>query len=95
MEKQPQRLIAPRTQSRAWSVPIMSTHDAIIQARLDDLQGRLGVRAEPETSPPAATVAARSEGDRPSLRARLGRRLIAFGATLAGEDECPNVGHVA
>jgi hypothetical protein len=73
----------------------MSTHDAIIQARLDDLQGRLGVRPEAFLPPPAATAAVRSEGERPSLRARVGRRLIAFGATLAAEDDCPKVEHVA
>jgi hypothetical protein len=79
----------------------MSTHDAIVQARLDDLQDRFAAALDLES----ATLAARnldarrkvapSKVARSSLRVRLGRRLAAFGATIAGEDECTKAHHAA
>ena len=94
-----------QTRWQGGGVPFESVQDALVRARLEVLQaGFRGVveperaaihgAAEPEATgagvgPTRVGVATRRAG----LRVRLGHRLVAIGAALAGEDERAHAHH--
>ncbi|HTC85071.1 MAG TPA: hypothetical protein VK656_00095 [Candidatus Acidoferrum sp.] len=75
-----------QTRWHGEGIPFESVQEALVQARLEELQA--GFTSAAAGRPRAGTDAPpirvhRADG----WRVRLGHRLVAFGATLAGEDE--------
>lgn len=84
------RLTPTATSSGAF---LMSTHDAIVRARLEELQGPLADTIDLEAPATRLRAGARPGPRQVSLRVRLGHRLTAIGAAIAGEDERTNARH--
>jgi hypothetical protein len=77
----------------------MTSHDALVQARLDDFQTYADANAarherELDAVTADATETASRDGRDP-LRVRLGRRLVEIGTAVAGEPVRPDRGRVA
>ena len=77
----------------------MTSHDALVQARLDDFQtyaaanaARHGRKLEAAEQDDANLQDCHA---RETIRVRLGRRLVEFGAAVAGEPVRPDGGRVA
>jgi hypothetical protein len=81
----------------------MTSHDAIVQARLDDFRAYADANAarhEREIESADAGSVRPSTGtagstDHESLRHRLGRRLVEIGTAVAGEPVTPDRGRAA
>jgi len=74
--------------------PFMTVHEALIQARLDEQQVHVNAaRGAAAREFDAAPAPARPATD--GWRVRVGHRLVALGAALAGEDARSHAHHAA
>jgi hypothetical protein len=84
----------------APGAPPMTSHDALVQARLDDFQAYAAANASRHER--ELEAAEHDDGHlldcptvRDTLRVRLGRRLVELGAAVAGEPARPGRGRIA
>jgi hypothetical protein len=64
----------------------MSTHDALIEARLEDQHAHAHAAHPAQDEAPHGSPN-RALAGQSALRVRVGRHLVALGAAVAGEDE--------
>jgi len=81
----------------------MTSHDAIVQARLDDFRAYADANAarhereleSAEAGPARSSADKAGSADHESLRHRLGRRLVEIGTAVAGEPVTSDRGRAA
>jgi len=80
----------------------MTSHDAVVQARLDDFRAYADANAARRARQlgsadggPVRPAGTAGSTDHESLRHRLGRRLVEIGTAVAGEPVTPDRGRAA